>query len=107
MIDEAECALPICSLPSGPDGSCSIVAPLMSRALINAALGCGWPAAKSPCRSTAAHPETNGVAILVPELKVQRGSLLSPKRRRSSLLKSGFLDAADRIAVPGATKSGF
>src|SRR6266496_2365305 len=49
-------------------------APLMSMALIRAALGLGLPFFTSVSRKTAAQPATRGVAMLVPLSKNQSGS---------------------------------
>src|SRR3569623_1362615 len=57
----------------------SSVAPLISRALMRAAAGCGIPFLTRVSRSTAAHPATSGVAILVPVSKKYNGSDETPK----------------------------
>src|SRR5580692_1148577 len=71
-------------------------------ALMRAALGVAMPPlVVRNCRTTAAHPATSGVAMLVPPSKKYSGSALA-----SHPVFVVTRERVERMAVPGATTSG-
>lgn len=80
--------------------------PLMSKALIRAALGACTPLLRTAWRRDATQPATSGVDMLVPDINSQSSSMHIPYSTRRSLRLSRSRDAVERIAVPGAITSG-
>jgi len=71
---------------------------------MRAALGFGTSFLTRVSLSTAQHPATSGVAMLVPSSKKKAGSFDVPKNVSGSITAP---DLVDRIPVPGAQTSGF